>query len=202
MVERSAVNRLVVGSNPTSGAISMFWVYVLENAKGQFYIGHTDDLANRIAKSQSNRQDRGKFTRKNGPWTIRVVGRTPKSLKRNATEREIKNWKSARLIRDRLVNTRRSSVVESRRIGINRLVVGSNPTSGVESRNANVVATTRHIGAPAVSATILRSHESVRLQYSRAGGLRWQRSSWASSHRRGTWRKARRLPLKTSRTVW
>ena len=39
MVERSAVNRLVVGSNPTSGATSMFRVYVLENAKGQFYIG-------------------------------------------------------------------------------------------------------------------------------------------------------------------
>src|SRR5258705_7797634 len=44
VVERSAVNRLVVGSNPTSGAISMFWVYVLENAKGQFYIGHTNNL--------------------------------------------------------------------------------------------------------------------------------------------------------------
>jgi hypothetical protein len=39
VVERSAVNRLVVGSNPTSGATSMFWGYVLENAKGQFYIG-------------------------------------------------------------------------------------------------------------------------------------------------------------------
>ena len=33
VVERSAVNRLVVGSNPTSGAISMFWVYFLRMRK-------------------------------------------------------------------------------------------------------------------------------------------------------------------------
>ena len=70
VVERSAVNRLVVGSNPTSGATSMFWVYVLENAKGQFYIGQTNNLKNRI--SNHNRSDKalGKFTRKNGPWRL------------------------------------------------------------------------------------------------------------------------------------
>src|SRR5438105_5202566 len=48
VVERSAVNRLVVGSNPTAGAISMFWVYVLQNPKGHFYIGHTDNLGSRV----------------------------------------------------------------------------------------------------------------------------------------------------------
>ena len=48
----------------------MFWVYVLENAKGQFYIGHTNNLENRI--SSHNRTDKiaGKFTRKNGPWAL------------------------------------------------------------------------------------------------------------------------------------
>ena len=41
MVERSAVNRLVVGSNPTAGAkIAMMnhWIYVLQNSDGKLYI--------------------------------------------------------------------------------------------------------------------------------------------------------------------
>ena len=29
----------------------MFWVYILQNPAGNFYIGHTDDLENRILKS-------------------------------------------------------------------------------------------------------------------------------------------------------
>ena len=104
VVERSAVNRLVVGSNPTSGATSMFWVYVLENAKGQFYIGHTNNLENRI--SSHNRTDKiaGKFTRKNGPWALVWSEEHPDRSSAMRREREIKNWKSARLIRDRLVH--------------------------------------------------------------------------------------------------
>src|SRR5207247_9651795 len=41
VVERSAVNRLVVGSNPTAGAkIAMMnhWIYVLQNSDGKLYI--------------------------------------------------------------------------------------------------------------------------------------------------------------------
>ena len=51
MVERSAVNRLVVGSNPTRlrrEPLFMFWVYVLQNPAGNFYIGHTNNLENRV----------------------------------------------------------------------------------------------------------------------------------------------------------
>jgi predicted GIY-YIG superfamily endonuclease len=29
----------------------MFWVYVPETAKGQFYIGHANNFENRISKS-------------------------------------------------------------------------------------------------------------------------------------------------------
>ncbi len=35
----------------------------------------------------------------------------------------------------------------------------------------------------AVSATIFKHHESVVFSMSRAGGLRWQRSSWTCPHR-------------------
>ena len=70
VVERSAVNRLVVGSNPTAGAILCSGFTFLRMLKGQFYIGHTNNLENRI--SSHNRTDKtlGKFTRKNGPWRL------------------------------------------------------------------------------------------------------------------------------------
>jgi predicted GIY-YIG superfamily endonuclease len=48
----------------------MFWVYVLENAKGQFYIGHTNNLKNRISSHNRTGKTLGKFTRKNGPWRL------------------------------------------------------------------------------------------------------------------------------------
>src|SRR6266702_4131875 len=65
VVERSAVNRLVVGSNPTAGAkpVSMnYWVYVAQNPAGRFYVGQTDNLDERL--SSHNREDKyaGKFT--------------------------------------------------------------------------------------------------------------------------------------------
>jgi putative endonuclease len=48
----------------------MFWIYILQNPSGGFYVGHTDNLENRI--SSHNRTDKvaGKFTRKNGPWIV------------------------------------------------------------------------------------------------------------------------------------
>ncbi len=81
----------------------MFWVYVLENPAGRFYIGHTDNLERRV--KNHNRTDKilGKFTRKNGPW---VLIWSEKCFDRSAAmdrEREIKMWKSARLIRERLL---------------------------------------------------------------------------------------------------
>ena len=103
MVERSAVNRLVVGSNPTSGATSTFWVYILQNPVGRFYIGHTDNLERRV--KSHNRTDKigGKFTRKNGPWTLVWTEEHPDRSSATRREREIKRWKSARLIKERLL---------------------------------------------------------------------------------------------------
>src|SRR5437870_13523448 len=114
VVERSAVNRLVVGSNPTAGAISMFWVYVLQNPVGRFYVGHTDSLERRV--KSHNRTDKigGKFTRKNGPWTLVWTEEHPDRSSATRRKRQIKNWKSARLIRERFLRSNDSSVVESR----------------------------------------------------------------------------------------
>jgi predicted GIY-YIG superfamily endonuclease len=47
-----------------------FHVYILENNKGRFYIGQTQDLEKRVL--DHNRTDllQGKYTRKNGPWKL------------------------------------------------------------------------------------------------------------------------------------
>jgi predicted GIY-YIG superfamily endonuclease len=82
----------------------MFWVYILQNPAGNFYIGHTDNLENRILSHNRTDKIAGKFTRKNGPWALVWSEEHPDRSSAMRREREIKNWKSARLIRDRLVN--------------------------------------------------------------------------------------------------
>ena len=75
MVERSAVNRLVVGSNPTSGAIfweNMYFVYVIRSqTAGKLYIGHTQDLDKRLREHNDPACSSSKFTKRiRGPWAL------------------------------------------------------------------------------------------------------------------------------------
>ena len=89
----------------------MFWTYILQNPTAKFYIGHTDDLQTRLANHNRTDKIAGKFTRKNGPWILvwseQHLNR-PKAVRR---EREIKSWKSARLIRERLLGQKPSGRV-------------------------------------------------------------------------------------------
>jgi len=81
----------------------MFWVYILQNPKGTFYIGQTDNLELRVVSH--NRTDKlgGKFTRKNGPWTLVWSETHPTRALAMAREKQIKSWRSARTIRERLL---------------------------------------------------------------------------------------------------
>src|SRR2546428_5512797 len=97
------INRLVVGSNPTAGANRMFWVYILQNPRGRFYTGHTDDLIKRVANHNRTDKVSGKFTRKNGPWVLVWFEQHSDRSSAVRREREIKSWKSARLIQTRLL---------------------------------------------------------------------------------------------------
>ena len=110
MVEQPAVNRRVAGSSPASGAnlifVSMFWVYVLENSAGQFYIGQTDELAVRLLNHNRTDKIGGKFTRKNGPWKLIWSEAHPNRVSAVQRERQIKAMKSARWIREQLLNGR------------------------------------------------------------------------------------------------
>ena len=110
MVEHAAVNRGVVGSSPTSGAIfvgspdlvgvepfcgykveqnfptAMYCAYTLQNPRGKFYIGQTEDLAARL--ESHNRLDccEGKFTAKTD------LG---KSSGRRSTQHELTQWRGS-----------------------------------------------------------------------------------------------------------
>jgi hypothetical protein len=68
MVESRAlgISRRVTGSPDVSGwsQFLMFWVYILRNPAGKFYIGQTDDLAARLRSHNRPDKTLSKFTRK------------------------------------------------------------------------------------------------------------------------------------------
>ena len=81
----------------------MFWVYVLENPDGMFYVGQTENPAQRL--KDHNRTDcfEGHFTRKNGPWKL-VWSEAHTSRSSAITrEKQIKRMKSAKWIRTHLL---------------------------------------------------------------------------------------------------
>jgi putative endonuclease len=82
----------------------MFWTYIIRNPAGQFYIGHADNLSTRFKNHNRTDKIAGKFTRKNGPWTLLWSQEHPDRSSAMRREREIESWKSARLIRERLLN--------------------------------------------------------------------------------------------------
>jgi putative endonuclease len=79
----------------------MYWTYILKSrSTGQYYIGYTADLADRIRRycqglTQTTR-------RRKGPWDL--VYRETFKLKSEAIKREheIKNWKDKKRI-ERLI---------------------------------------------------------------------------------------------------
>jgi putative endonuclease len=73
--------------------------------KGRFYIGSTDDVDRRII-GHNEQFGHQSFTHKNGPW--RFVWREPHASRAAAMarERQIKSMKSARWIRQNLLNGR------------------------------------------------------------------------------------------------
>ena len=49
-----------------------FWVYILENPAGRFYIGSTENLQRRVQQHNDQSADSAfKYTRARGPWALR-----------------------------------------------------------------------------------------------------------------------------------
>ncbi|MCH8880279.1 MAG: GIY-YIG nuclease family protein [Planctomycetes bacterium] len=81
-----------------------FHVYILQNHVGKFYTGHTDDLTRRLGEHNSADGPLTKYTLKNGP--SRLVWSEQHTTRSEAIgrERQIKAMKSARWIREELLN--------------------------------------------------------------------------------------------------
>ena len=65
-----------------------YWVYVLRNPAGKFYIGLTEDVARRLTDHNTGRS---KWTKKFGPWEL-VWQRGPMTL---TEARKLENWLKA-----------------------------------------------------------------------------------------------------------
>ena len=77
----------------------MFFVYILRNPEGRFYIGQSADLEARLASHNAEGPSEGKYTRKNGPWALVYHEEHATRAEAVRREREIKAWKSAERIR-------------------------------------------------------------------------------------------------------
>ena len=88
----------------------MFWVYVLENPRGKFYIGQTENIADRVTDHNRTDSFDGHFARKNGPWKLvwfEIHNSRSSAMQR---ERQIKRMKSARWIRTHLLASHSAAV--------------------------------------------------------------------------------------------
>ncbi len=85
--------------------VAVYYIYVLENAKGKFYVGQTDNLERRVEQHNSPGESR-RYTAKHGPWQL--VWSEPHGDRASAMAREkqIKAMKSARWIRENLLSNR------------------------------------------------------------------------------------------------
>ena len=81
----------------------MFWVYVLENQAGKFYVGHTDDLSRRLGEHNAEEKIGTKYTHKNGPWKLVWSENHADRSSAVMRERQIKGMKSSEWIRRELL---------------------------------------------------------------------------------------------------
>ena len=83
-----------------------YWTYILQNLAGKFYIGHTEDVERRLTDHNNPQIGKGKFTHKHGPWQLVWTEPHPSRSEAMKREKEIKAMKSARWIRETLLNGR------------------------------------------------------------------------------------------------
>ncbi len=80
-----------------------FYVYILQNPNGRFYVGHTDDLQRRLSEHNAVTREKSKYTRKNGrelsdsPLNSRPPVNRPVA---SGTSSEIEPWNVPSLAED------------------------------------------------------------------------------------------------------
>ena len=80
-----------------------FWVYILENRQGKFYIGSTGNYLKRLEEHNSLDKDLTKYTHKNGPWSLVWKQKHDSRASAMRQEKRIKSMKSSKWIRKKLL---------------------------------------------------------------------------------------------------
>ena len=80
-----------------------YYVYVLRNPKGRFYVGQTRHLDQRLTQHNANPEEGETWPRKHGPWELAWSEPHPTRASAIRRERQIKSMKSARWIREHLL---------------------------------------------------------------------------------------------------
>ena len=83
------------GSNPVQP--TKFWTYIIQNPTGGFYVGHTENLEQRVTFHNTGQSH---YTARKGPWKIVYSEEFPTRSEATKRESEIKRWKSAVKIRE------------------------------------------------------------------------------------------------------
>jgi len=72
----------------------MYYVYILQSIKTKkLYIGHTDDLAQRLEEHNTGRG--GRYTRQNGPWMLVYSSSHPDRASAVKRERFLKSTRGS-----------------------------------------------------------------------------------------------------------
>lgn len=98
MVELHVANVVVAGSSPVSRSFKVFFTYIIySTARDRYYVGHCEDINLRLERHNLG------FTRstKSGvPWNMMYYETFETRVEAIRREREIKRWKSRRMIED------------------------------------------------------------------------------------------------------
>ncbi len=81
----------------------MYWVYVLENSYGRFYVGQTNDLERRLNEHNNPKNASSKYTPKSGPWKLVYKEEYLTRSEAMVREKQVKSKKSACWIREQLI---------------------------------------------------------------------------------------------------
>jgi putative endonuclease len=74
----------------------MHFVYIIySKIRNRYYIGSTSDISLRLEKHNTNHLG---FTGKTGDWVIKFYESFPTKTEASAREKQIKSWKSRKLI--------------------------------------------------------------------------------------------------------
>src|SRR5947207_2287329 len=97
-VRASRLAGKVDGSSPFGPTSSMAFLYILRSTStGKFYIGAAHDVAARLS---DHHRGQSPFTRTRGPWELVYQEQYDSFAEACRRERQLKSWKSHRLIQE------------------------------------------------------------------------------------------------------